>query len=135
MIKQKIGKCSACDSSAPEQPLITDKCKTHYWKYRSELKKNTQKPKTRKPISKISKKKKIELAKYTVLRIQFLGKPENRKCPITGEKTTDIHHMKGRTGDLFLDTRFWLAVSRNGHRMIEENPEWAKEKGYSLNRL
>ncbi|WP_262885687.1 hypothetical protein [Myroides sp. LoEW2-1] len=43
--------------------------------------------------------------------------------------------MKGRVGSLFLDTRYWLAVSREGHRMIEENPKWAKEKGYSLNRL
>lgn len=88
-----------------------------------------------KPINKVSDKRKIENLKYSVLRIEFLSKPENRICPVTGWEATEIHHKKGRVGDLFLDTNFWLAVSREGHTHIEENPEWAKENGYSLNRL
>lgn len=90
------------------------------------------------PINKIpqvSKKRKIENAQYSVLRIEFLGKPENKKCPITGQPTTDIHHKKGRIGKLFLDTKYWVALSREGHKFVEENPEWAKENGYSQNRL
>lgn len=86
-------------------------------------------------ISPVSKKRKIENAQYSVLRIQFLSKPENQKCPITGWPTTDIHHKKGRVGSLFLDTRYWIALSREGHSYVEENPEWAKENGYSLGRL
>ena len=65
---------------------------------------------------------------------------------ITKEKATDIHHKMGRIGyadewarqeniPLLLDVRFWLAVSRKGHQMIEENPEWAKENNYSIDRL
>lgn len=88
-----------------------------------------------KPIKQVSEKRKIENAKYLVLRIEFLGKPENQKCPITGKPTTDVHHMKGRIGSLLLDTRYWVALSREGHKYVEENPEWAKENGYSLNRL
>jgi hypothetical protein len=88
-----------------------------------------------KPIKKVSDKRKIQNAKYLVLRIEFLGRPENQKCPITGKPTTDVHHMKGRIGDLLLDTRYWVALSREGHKYVEENPEWAKENGYSLNRL
>lgn len=88
-----------------------------------------------KPIKQVSDKRKIENAKYLVLRIEFLGRPENQKCPITGKPTTDVHHMKGRIGNLLLDTRYWVALSREGHRFVEENPEWAKENGYSLNRL
>jgi len=88
-----------------------------------------------KPIKKVSDKRKIENAKYLVLRIEFLGKPENQKCPIIGKPTTDVHHMKGRIGSLLLDTRYWVALSREGHKFVEENPEWAKENGYSLNRL
>jgi hypothetical protein len=86
-------------------------------------------------IPKVSKKRKIENAKYLVLRIEFLSKKENTICPITNQKTTDIHHKKGRTGSLFLDTRYWIALSREGHKYVEENPEWAKENGFSLNRL
>lgn len=88
-----------------------------------------------KPIKKLSDKRKVENAKYLVLRIEFLGKPENQKCPITGKHTTDVHHMKGRIGSLLLDTRYWVALSREAHKFVEENPEWAKENGYSLNRL
>ena len=93
------------------------------------------KSKSLNPIAKVSKKRQIENAKYSVLRIEFLGKPENRICPITKQPTTDIHHKKGRVGSLFLDTRYWVALSREGHKFVEENPQWAKENGYSLNRL
>ena len=33
---------------------------------------------------------------------------------------------------LYLDKRFWLAVSHEAHEMIENNPDWAVEKGYSI---
>ena len=86
-------------------------------------------------IPKVSQKRKIENLKYSVLRTEFLGKKENQICPITKKPTTDIHHKKGRVGSLFLDTKYWIALSREGHKFVEENPEWAKENGYSLNRL
>ena len=86
-------------------------------------------------IPQVSDKRKVLNAKYSVLRIEFLGKPENQKCPITGKPTTDVHHSKGRVGNLLLDTKYWIALSREGHKFVEENPEWAKENGYSLNRL
>ena len=88
-----------------------------------------------KPIAKLSKKKKQEMAVYLKLRADFLNKLENKICPITKEPTTDVHHKKGRVGKLFLETKYWLAVSRKGHQKIELNPEWAKENNYSLNRL
>lgn len=86
-------------------------------------------------IPKVSKKRQVEQLKYQVLRTEFLSKPENKICPITKQPTTDIHHKKGRVGSLFLNTEFWIALSREGHKFVEENPEWAKLNGYSLNRL
>lgn len=83
-------------------------------------------------ISPISKKRAEQNKKYLALREEFL---KGKICPITKEKATQIHHKKGRIGKLFLDTEFWLAVSFKGHRKIEENPEWAKQQGYSLDRL
>ncbi len=88
-----------------------------------------------KPIRKFSIKREAENRRYTIERLRFLAQPENQRCPITGERATEIHHKKGRIESLLLDTRYWLAVSRNGHREIEENPDWAKEQGYSLSRL
>lgn len=112
-----------------------------------------QKPKKKKiyylkrtPIKPISNKQKKDLGIYHKKRLEFLARPENKKCPVTGNATTEIHHMKGRQGyadewardqniKLLNDERFWLAVSRKGHQKIEMNPEWAKEQGFSIDRL
>ena len=83
-------------------------------------------------IPKVSDKRKIEDLKYKVLRIEFLGKPENRICPITGWETTDVHHKwsgKDRA-KYFLDTNTWLAVSRDGHNWIHDNSKEARELGF-----
>lgn len=72
-------------------------------------------------------------------------------CPITGRPIdlySDIHHKKGRSINsyadqwakendipLFIDPRFFLAVTREAHQRIETHPKWAKENGYSLSRL
>jgi hypothetical protein len=66
------------------------------------------------------------------MRPSFL---EGKRCPITGGVATEIHHMKGRMGKLLIDERYFLAVSREGHIKIGDNPEWAMEMGYSLSRL
>ena len=87
-----------------------------------------------KSIKKVSDKRKIQNETYGQLRRIFLNKPENRICPITGRPTTDVHHKKGR-GKYFLDTSTWVALSREGHRKVEENPQWAYENGYSIKRL
>lgn len=88
--------------------------------------------KSMKPIPKVSDKRKIENAKYSVLRIEFLGKPENRVCPITGWPATEVHHTycgKDRA-KYYLDVTTWLAVSRDGHNWIHDNPKEARELGY-----
>jgi hypothetical protein len=115
--------CDECKKLIPKKVYVPRKFNTNL------------KLKSLNPIPKVSKKRQIENAKYSVLRIEFLGKIENRICPITKQPTTDIHHKKGRIGSLLLDTRYWIALSREGHKFVEENPEWAKENGYSLNRL
>jgi len=98
--------------------------------------KNTLKnKKARKSIKNVSTKRELENEQYKALRLEFLSRPENKICPIMKTETKDIHHKKGRIGKLLLDTNYWIALSREGHRLVEENPEWAKEQGYSLNRL
>ena len=78
-----------------------------------------------------SKKRSKQEREYNIKRVKFL---EGKTCPVTGQPATEIHHMKGRIGELLNDERYWLAVSREGHAWIELNPEEAKEKGWSLNR-
>ena len=83
-------------------------------------------------IPKVSEKRKIDDLKYRVLRIEFLGKMENKTCPITKWPATEIHHTycgKDRS-KYYLDTSTWLAVSRDGHNWIHDNPKEARELGY-----
>lgn len=83
-------------------------------------------------IRKLSKKRAAQNREYLKKRLLFL---EDKICPVTGQPATEIHHMKGRTGTLLTDENNWLAVSAAGHKKIEMNPNWAKENGYSKNRL
>ena len=133
MIKQKIGKCSECEPGAPEQPLIAGKCNRHYWQFRSTKWKKSE-PKEKKPIPRRSKKKIIEDLQYSVLRKEFLEKPENKICKINGMPTTEIHHKycgKNRA-KYYLDTSTWLAVNRDSHNFIHDNPKKSRELGYLM---
>lgn len=96
-----------------------------------------------KPIKQVSEKRKLEDIIYKSERIKFLSLPENQKCPVTGEQTSQVHHMRKRRGyadewarenkvSLYLDKRFWLAVSHKGHEKIEKNHDWACEQGFSI---
>lgn len=138
-------------------PVCADsECTNTFTKYRStdkycsyECKKKNLKPTKQKPRNKIkpvSDKMKKKLSVYHKISAAFLDLPENKVCPVTGNATTEVHHKKGRIGyadeaarieniPLLIDLRYFLAVSRSGHRQIEENPIWAKEEGYSEDRL
>ena len=57
-------------------------------------------------------------------------------CPVYPDKeVTEVHHKKGRIGKLLLDKKFWLAVSREGHRYIHNNIDESMNKGWLLSRL
>lgn len=145
MIKQKIGKCSACDSNAPEQPLIKGKCQRHYWQDRSTQWKKSE-PKEKKPIPKVSKKRVKENREYTIKRLQFLSQPENLRCFIEGcnKRADTIEHLRGRKGfaddwarenniSLFLDTRFWKPCCNEHNLELERNPELSRQ--YQLSKI
>jgi len=97
-------------------------------------------------IPKKSHKKAKYDKKYSAIRKEFLAK--NSNCAVyPHRKATEVHHKKGRQHDIFaddwarendipllVDVRFFLAVSREGHNEIEEHPNWAKKKGFSLDR-
>lgn len=98
------------------------------------------KPKKRIAIK--SKDKYLEDSMYSVLSKWF--KSSVGKCQVCNVKTCqDVHHKMGRIGyadkwakileiTLTMDIRYWLAVCRDCHIKIENNPDWAKENKYSL---
>lgn len=85
--------------------------------------------KARKKIPPMSAKRVKESKEYNTLRKVFLN---GKICPITGQKATEVHHTfsgKDRAKH-YLDVSTWLAVSRDGHEWIHENPKEARKKGY-----
>lgn len=80
-------------------------------------------------INPISAKRREQMKIYAQKRKAFLK--ANPKCAVfPSRKATDVHHMRGRAGALYLSEAHWLAVSREGHHKINENPTWAREMGF-----
>ena len=87
-------------------------------------------------INKVSKKMAKINAEYSVLRKEFLSEKPMCQAKVYNctLKSTDVHHIKGR-GKYHLDISTWLSVCRNCHNWIENNPEEARELGYSLSKM
>lgn len=86
------------------------------------------------PIAKRTPKRAKEEKEYLKLREVFLT--ENQKCAVfPKKKSTEVHHVAGRSGVMLLDTKYWLPVSQSGHEKIEKEREWAFKMGFSISRL
>lgn len=85
-----------------------------------------------KHLPSITNKLKERHKRYHELREEYLK--ERPLCEVCGKNpSTEIHHKRGRVGkNLFQD---FLAVDRDCHRRIEENPDWARKEGYILSRI
>jgi hypothetical protein len=47
---------------------------------------------------------------------------------------TEVHHKKGRIGDLLTDEKYFIGLCKFHHDWVESHPIEAKEHGYSLTR-
>lgn len=90
-----------------------------------------------KKIPSRSPKRSKQEAEYSKIRKEFLTKHPMCQAhlpQVCTQVSTDVHHMKGRIGDLLLDQTHWLSVCRGCHYWIEMRPEAAKLLGFSKNR-
>lgn len=128
MITPKLKMCAGCNELK------------HIWKshgkekYCKQCWYSIEKPKS---ISPVSAKRQVEMDTYSKLRDAFLiinsyCKAKLQECTV---KATDVHHKAGRISENYLKISNWLAVCRNCHRWIEDNPEAAKELNLSKSRL
>lgn len=128
-----------CDHCHQVRPCIHvgrwNLCEEH-----KDLKQYQQKQKKEAKIAPRSKKRAKEERDYSTVRKEYLE--EHPICEVCIRENnpykypaTEIHHKKGRIGPLLTDSRYFLAVCRDHHEFIENNPKWAKLKGYSINRL
>ena len=136
-IKVKIGKCIDCGPDVKEKPLTAKRCFHHYWIHRDEVNsaKKTKVFEPRKPIAKVSAKRKIENREYTIKRLQFLAQPENLKCFIDGcnSKADTIEHSAGRIGKNFLDVTTWRPCCNYHNLELERNSELSEK--YQISKI
>lgn len=73
---------------------------------------------------------------YSALRGEFLMLHPHCQAALTGclRHASEIHHKKGRIGELYLDTTAWLSCCHSCHVWIELHPREAKELGLSQSR-
>jgi hypothetical protein len=99
------------------------------------------KKETKKPVNKIKKfsdTRSKRNAIYLVAIKTFLMEDANQFCPVMGlmfnktVKASEVHHTNGRENDRLLDRMYWLAVSREGHQWIHNNPKKAREQGWLI---
>lgn len=90
-------------------------------------------PKTCKRPRQVAVKRQAMLVIYRKLVRKFLV--TFRRCNVYPEQqAVEVHHLRGRTGSLLLDKRYWLAVSRAGHLWIHAHPEMARRYGWLCER-
>jgi len=93
--------------------------------------------KTYKPLNKKSEKRMTEDVEYFIERAKFLK--ANKECCANLEgcskRSTDVHHKSGRIGKNYLDQSTWIAVCRNCHSRIENEPLLAKSFNFSNNKI
>ncbi len=57
------------------------------------------------------------------------------RCEVCRRRAaTDVHHIRGREGDLLVNPAFFLGVCRRCHDRIEHAPQWAASQGYTMTR-
>jgi len=121
-----------------------ENCKEAEIEYQSGKMMKTTPPK--KPINKVSEKRKVENIIYTSNRIKFLMRPENKICFIDEckNKADTIEHSAGRLGfyddwardnniSLYLDQRFWKPCCHFHNLELERNSELSKK--YQLSKI
>ena len=83
--------------------------------------------KTRKPIRPVSKALAKRKRQYSPIRAKWLA--INSRCAVfPNRRATEIHHTRGRIGRLLNMTEFWVPVSREGYRWINDNPAEARNR-------
>ena len=148
--KVKTCKDDLCDNTFEPFNSLQKYCSWECLNKNKKVKENKRKPivyKKKKPINRVSKKQTPINAQYSVDRILYLSKQENKICFIDGcnKEATTVEHTRGRGQGYFdkeaelkgvcktLDQRFWKPCCLDHNLELENNPELSKK--YQLSKI
>ncbi len=87
-----------------------------------------------------TQRRRTRLRQYSKLAHGFITDalldPVRQWCPVAetvfGAKrlVSQVHHTRGRRGDLLLNQKYWMPVSDIGHRFIHDNIDMARVAGW-----
>ena len=82
-----------------------------------------------KGLNKRSTKKIKEDNSYSELRKEFLTKHPVCMAHLPGcnQHSTDIHHIRGRIGDRYLNIEDWVSLCRSCHVLVETSPDIGRD--------
>jgi len=88
------------------------------------------------PPRKKSAKRKVQDIEYSSRRKIFLADNPLCKAGLPGctSTATQVHHMAGRTGNLYLDVTHWFPICHSCHQWVTVNSREAIELGFSIPR-
>lgn len=146
MEPKKTGKCAVCGTEFNKYRTTDKYCSREHALQDQKQKQERQPKKPPVKINQVSKKQAVLNSKYTVLRIEFLSKPENRTCFIDdcGKIADTVEHIRGRKGfadewarennvPLIIDVRFFKPCCLQHNLELENNPELSKK--YQLSKI
>lgn len=74
------------------------------------------------------------MIEYNKLKKEYLSKYV--RCVVYPNRaSTQIHHTRGRLGDMLCNIKWWLPLSWEGHRWIHDNPAEARLRGFDFNKF
>lgn len=110
---------------------LRDDYKPYQWKPKKDTK-----PKPRKPIRQVSKRREAQLAQYSLAKKVYMDKHTYCECQTPEHAcfnyATEIHHKNGRNGKRLIDIQYFMAICRTCHEWIHANPKKARELGYLI---
>jgi hypothetical protein len=135
-----MAKLKTCDECGNQRPIWKNAvidgvrkrfCKTCWGCHSSKT--SVKKPTESKPIAPRSRKRTKQEKLYAGKSAIFKVTHSMCEAAIVGlctHKTTDVHHIAGRSGDMLLDEDEWMGVCRACHDWIETHPTEATSLGF-----
>lgn len=80
-------------------------------------------------------KRQRQMRRYYALRAEYLEAHPWCSFPLgCDQPATEIHHRRGRIGELLTDTRYWSGLCHSDHAWVTNHPRDAYELGISERR-
>jgi hypothetical protein len=86
-------------------------------------------------IKSVSDKMLDSLKEYRKVRDVYMDEHTICEHPECSSPSTELHHKKGRVGQLLTNNKYFCALCHSHHEWVEKNPILAKELGLSMDRL